>query len=279
VKTIGVVGLGFVGEAVQRGFETSHIVFTYDIVKECTEQSLDNLVKKTEIIFIAVPTPMNVDGACDTRIVESVLTKIANVPVPYRPICVIKSTIPPGTSERLAHQFPNLTIVFNPEFLTEKNYIEDFKNQPYIVLGHTVKQLSLVPLVDVYQRRFPNTQIHLVTSREAELLKYVANTFLATKVTFLNEIYQLCQVTDIDYEKIVSVISTDVRLGPTHWKVPGPDGHMGFGGTCFPKDINALITYGQQNGIELTLLKKVWENNLMVRPEKDWELDKGRAVV
>lgn len=278
MKTIGVVGLGFVGEAVLRGFETSHTVVTYDIAKSCTEPSIESLVQKAEVIFVAVPTPMNTDGTCNTSIVRSVLGEIAKISVPYRPICVLKSTIPPGTSDALANEFPNLTVAFNPEFLTEKNYIEDFKNQPYIVLGHTAKKLSLIPLIDVYSERFPDTPIHLVTSKEAELIKYVANTLLATKVAYLNEIYQICQKANINYQVVADVISTDIRLGPTHWKVPGPDGHFGFGGTCFPKDINALITYAKEVGVNPSLLNGVWEKNLELRPEKDWEADKGRAV-
>lgn len=279
IDTIGVVGLGFVGTAVLRGMESTVNVVTYDIAKECTEKSIEDVVHKASVIFICVPTPMNSDGTCNIDIIHSVLTEIDAVKTENKPLCVIKSTVPPKTSFRFAHAFPHLTIAFNPEFLTERNYIEDFKNQPYIVLGYTIHKTSVIPLIDVYQERFPNTPIYVVESAEAEMIKYVANTMLATKVTFLNEIYQICEKAGINYDAIANILQTaDSRLGHTHWNVPGPDGKFGFGGTCFPKDLNALIQFASLNGHFANFLNAVWEKNLEVRPEKDWELDKGRAV-
>lgn len=279
MQNIGVIGLGFVGTAVQKGFENTHTVFTYDINKECTEDSVESLVHKTNVIFICVPTPMNTDGSCNIDIVRTVLSQIANVKVQHKPVCVIKSTIPPGTTERLAQEFSSVAVAFNPEFLTERNFIDDFNNQQHIILGHTGKQLSIIPAIDVYKERFPNTKIHVVTSSEAELIKYVANTLLATKVAYLNQIFEICKASGINYETIKSVLIEDGRLGNTHWNVPGPDGKFGFGGTCFPKDTNALITYANSIGVNPTILQEVWNYNILIRPEKDWEMDKGRAVV
>jgi UDPglucose 6-dehydrogenase len=198
----------------------------------------------------------------------------------YKPICVIKSTVTPGTTDKLAEEFPHLTLCFNPEFLTEKNYINDFMSQDNITLGYTGEShKDILPVYDLYNERFKNAEVMIVTAKEAEMIKYVANTFLSTKVAYLNEIYQICQRVGINYDRIANVLVKDSRLGNTHWKVPGHDGHFGFGGTCFPKDINALIQFGKQNGQPTPLLDAVWNKNLEVRPEKDWELDKGRAVV
>lgn len=278
---IGVVGLGYVGTAVQKGFEPTHDVITYDIVKSCSESSISELAKKTSIIFICVPTPMNIDGTCNTSIVESILQEISQVQELEisAPICVLKSTITPGTTNLLAEKFQNLTICFNPEFLTEKNYINDFLSQVNIILGytHTSRQIKLV--YNLYNQRFPNSEIRLTTAKEAEMIKYVANAMLSAKVSFLNEIYQICQKANISYDTIIKTLQLDPRLGTTHWQVPGPDGRYGFGGTCFPKDINALIQYAKENGQSVPLLEAVWNKNLEVRPEKDWELDKGRAVI
>lgn len=278
---IGVIGLGFVGTAVQKGFESTHTVLTYDISKECTESSISELANKTSVIFICVPTPMNPDGSCNTDIVESVLHEISTTSQTESsaPVCVLKSTIPPGTTKRLAEKFPNLTVCFNPEFLTEKNYINDFLSQVNIILGYVHNQREVKLVYDVYRERFNKADITLVNATEAEMIKYVANTFLATKVAYLNEIWQICQKTGINYDHMIVVLNQDDRLGKTHWNVPGHDGKFGFGGTCFPKDINALIRFGNTNGQNTPLLNAVWQKNLEMRPERDWEHDKGRTVI
>lgn len=279
--SIGVIGLGFVGTAVQKGFESTHPVLTYDIAKECTETSIADLANKVSVVFICVPTPMNPDGSCNTNIVESVLQEISTSTHEqgHTPVCVLKSTIPPGTTKRLAEKFPTLTICFNPEFLTERNYINDFVSQVNIILGYVSNQREVKVVYDVYRERFGQANIIMVNSSEAEMIKYVANTFLATKVAYLNEIWQICQKTGINYDHMINVLNKDDRLGHTHWNVPGHDGKFGFGGTCFPKDINALIDFANKNDQNTPLLNAVWQKNLEMRPERDWEQDKGRAVI
>lgn len=281
MNTVGVIGLGYVGTAVQKGFETIKKVVTYDIQKECTEKSISDVVEQAQIVFICVPTPMNRDGTCNIEIVRSVLRDISQVDVLYKPICVLKSTVEPGTTDTLAQEFPNVVVCFNPEFLTERNYINDFISQVNITLGHskTNSGLDIRPVSNLYYERFPQSQVWVTAAKEAEMIKYTANTLLATKVAFLNEIYQICNTVGINYNHIVKVLQLDSRLGTSHWQVPGHDGKLGFGGTCFPKDLNALIQYSEQNNQPTPLLKAVWEKNLEVRPERDWEHDKGRAVV
>ena len=110
------------------------------------------------------------------------------------------------------------------------------------------------------------------------MVKYFTNTFLATKVSFANEMYQICEKLDIDYDKVVEYSTYDERLGKSHWAVPGPDGKPGFGGSCFPKDINALIKTAEELDIFTNVLNSVWDANLDVRPEEDWKELKGRAV-
>jgi UDPglucose 6-dehydrogenase len=281
MNTIGVIGLGYVGTAVREGFKSINKVVTYDINKECTENSIQGVVSKAQIIFICVPTPMNSDGTCNINIVRSVFEEITKVHTEYKPICVLKSTVEPGTTDKLAEEFPNITVCFNPEFLTERNYINDFVSQVNITLGHSVKDsgFDIKPVSKLYYHRFPQSQVWILTAKEAEMIKYTANTMLSTKVAFLNEIYQICQKTGIEYDHITKILKLDPRLGTSHWQVPGHDGRFGFGGTCFPKDLNALIQHSEQNGHPAPLLKAVWEKNLEVRPERDWEKDKGRAVV
>ena len=281
MTTVGVIGLGYVGTAVQKGFEPVRKVITYDIAKECTETSIANVAQQAQIIFICVPTPMNADGTCNIDIVRNVFTELSNAQTEHKPICIIKSTVTPGTTDLLAEEFPNITVCFNPEFLTEKNYINDFLTQRNIILGYSTNStaLDIKPVTMLYYSRFAKGNVWVTTAKESEMIKYTANTFLATKVAFLNEIWQICQSTGIDYNRVSHHLAMDERLGTSHWKVPGPDGKMGFGGTCFPKDLNALIQFGEQNGQATPLLRSVWEKNLELRPERDWEQDKGRAVI
>ena len=111
------------------------------------------------------------------------------------------------------------------------------------------------------------------------MVKYFSNTFLATKVSFANEMKMICDKLSIDYDKVVEYSTYDERLGKSHWAVPGPDGKLGFGGSCFPKDINALVVLSLLNGIEPKMLMATIKTNLNVRPEEDWKELKGRAVV
>ena len=174
-------------------------------------------------------------------------------------------------------QYKNLRICFNPEFLTEENFIDDFKNQDRIILG-TYEKEYFDMIHSVYRIGFPDIKIIHIKPVEAEMVKYVANTFLATKVSFANEIHNICQFLDVEYDNVIEIAKLDSRLGNSHWKVPGPDGKKGFGGSCFPKDINALIYFCKKNDISIQTLIGAWDTNLKVRPEEDWKKLKGRAV-
>ena len=276
---IGILGQGYVGSAIKIGFEKKYKKLnTFDKYKESssTVSSLEELTKSSNIIFICLPTPMKENGECDIGIVEKEIIKIDQYSTEPK-IIVIKSTIPPGTTKKIDTKSKNIDIIFNPEFLTEQNFIEDFKKQNRIVLGGNEKSVQVIE--KVYKRIFPATTIIKTDATTAEMIKYLTNTFLATKVSFANEIKMICDKIDVDYDEVVEYSLYDKRLGNSHWAVPGPDGKLGFGGSCFPKDINALIYFAKEKGLDLDLLQSVWETNLKVRPEKDWEDLKGRAVV
>ena len=283
---IGIVGQGYVGTAVRAVFQKHYDVRTYDInTKLSTCDTLQELVTDSEVIFVCVPTPMNTDGSCNTNIVEDVVSDINDVVridrLNHNPktdkIVVIKSTVTPGTTERLNEENDNITVVFNPEFLTEANFIEDFKTQDRIIIGGDRPATTKVR--QMYSVAFPETPIVKTGPTTAEMVKYMTNTFLATKVSFANEIKMICDKLGIDYDKVVEYSIYDERLGKSHWAVPGPDGHYGFGGSCFPKDINALIKVAEQMDIPPNILSAAWDTNLNVRPEEDWKELKGRAVV
>ena len=281
MRKIGIVGQGYVGTAVKEVFSKYYSVNTYDLDKDkCTVDYLEDLVELSNIIFVCVPTPMKKDGKCDTSIVEAVVKDINDMVVSRNVsgrVVVIKSTIPPGTTERLSEECRNIPLVFNPEFLTEANFIEDFKNQDRIILGG--KRPGTTKVKQVYSKVLPNTKVIKTGSTHAEMVKYMTNTFLATKVSFANEMYEMCARLGIDYDKVTEYATYDERLGKSHWSVPGPDGKLGFGGSCFPKDINALIHLGLELDMSPQVLMAAWETNLNVRPECDWKELKGRAVV
>jgi len=277
IKKLGVIGAGIVGNAFYEGMRHAFEVLRYDKRSECSDVgSIVELLQEVDgPIFVSVPTPMNSDGSASTNIVFDVVNNIYGW---GDRIVVIKSTVPPGTTARLNHSFgPTLSVVFNPEFLTEANPVEDFKNQDRIIIGGSPDAAQTV--ADVYSVAYPGVMTVQCDATTAEMVKYVGNCFLATKVSFANEIYQICEKLSIQYDGVINLAMLDKRLGRSHWKVPGPDGHFGFGLTCFPKDLNALIAAAVSLGVDPKILRAVWEKNLEVRPEKDWELMKGRAVI
>ena len=282
---IGIVGQGFVGTAIKVGFEPHYELETYDAFDESKSTgNLADLVAECEVIFVCVPTPMNVDGTCHTDIVESVVKRINSkrqgylrTALKHDTIVVLKSTVPPGTTDRLNKKYKDISVIFNPEFLTETNFIEDFKNQTRIILGGTRKGTNL--LRQVYSKVFPMAHIIKTASITAEMVKYMTNAYLATKVSFANEIKQICDKVGADYDKVIEYATLDERLGKTHLGVPGPDGDCGFGGHCLPKDINALISVAHKLGVETKVLESVVETNDRVRENRDWEDMKGRAVI
>ena len=272
---IGIVGQGYVGTAVKTIFEKYYETNTYDLNNNCNCKTINELTTKSNIIFVCVPTPMKKDGSCDTSIVEEVVKEI-NLFSTNNTIIAIKSTIPPGTTNLLNRKYNNVTIVFNPEFLTEANFIDDFKNQSRIIIGG--QRPASTKLRQVYSLVFPNSKIVKTGAKTAEMVKYFTNTFLATKVSFANEMKTICDKLNIDYDKVVEYSTYDERLGKSHWAVPGPDGKLGFGGSCFPKDLNALIKLSKDLDWNPEVLTSVWKTNLIMRPEQDWNKLKGRAV-
>ena len=272
---IGIIGQGFVGTAVREGLKNYFDIETFDIVKDSSCNSLVELSNLSDVIFICLPTPMELSGECHLGIIEDTLLGL-DILKKCKTI-VIKSTIPPGTTKKWNKKFKNLQIVFNPEFLTEANSINDFKNQTRIIIGGPKKAASKVRRI--FTKAFPKVKIIKTDSTYAEMVKYVTNSFLATKVSFANEMYQICEGLDIDYDKVVEYATHDERLGYSHWNVPGPDGDFGYGGHCFPKDIGALISLAYDLNVQPRMLTATECKNNDVRTNRDWEKQKGRAVI
>ena len=273
---IGIIGQGFVGNAVYQKFKNYFDILTYDIDETKCNSDFHYIKKGCDTIFLCLPTPMYEDGTCNTSIVEIMLSQINGYGPNKSYDIVIKSTIPPGTTEEWNERFEKLNIVFNPEFLTEANAVSDYENQNRIILGGP--RPATTRLKRIFTKVFPKAHIIKTGSRHAEMVKYVTNAFLATKVSFANEMYQICQALDIDYDKVIEYAQHDDRLGKSHWAVPGPDGDFGYGGHCFPKDVKALISLANKYSLDPKILNAVDSKNDDVRNDRDWESMKGRAI-
>ena len=281
MKKIGIIGRGFVGSAVEFGFsaqtgcDAQIKVYDKDPVKSI--HTLEDTVNKSDFIFLSVPTPSNEDGSMHLGILESVLQDIQVVNKRKDNIILIRSTIIPGTTTKLCKKYKKLNIVFNPEFLTERSAKFDFINQSRFILGGRKRNTARV--ADLYRWRFGDSVACIETNFEtAEMIKYMNNCFFATKVSFMNEMKLIADKSNVDWDLAVDGFVRDGRIGHSHLAVPGPDGKRGFGGSCFPKDIQAMINFGKNLDVDKNTLLGAWATNLQVRPEKDWENLKGRAV-
>tara|TARA_Y100000310_G_scaffold265330_1_gene276313 strand:- start:285 stop:1121 length:837 start_codon:yes stop_codon:yes gene_type:complete len=273
---IGIIGNGFVGNSIAFGFSPTHEVRVHDKDPKRNLNTIEEVLE-CEFIFVAVPTPMNEDGSISLAIVEKALTEIAISNKRKDNIIILKSTMVPGTTNNFIRKFPKLNIIFNPEFLTERTAKLDFLTQARMVFGGTKRLTERV--AKLFKERFMHCHIIEIDTVTAELIKYMNNVFFATKVSIMNEMKQICDVVGADWNQALKGFAADQRIGDSHLSVPGPDGKLGFGGSCFPKDINAFISMADELGIDVPTIKGAWKTNLNVRPEKDWEKLEGRAVV
>jgi len=278
---IGIIGRGFVGGAVQFGFSANTgcdaEVKVYDKNPNRSLNTLEEVVNESDFIFLSVPTPANPDGSINLDIVDEALSSVNDVTQKDN-IILLRSTMTPGSTEKFQKKYPQLKLVFNPEFLTERSAKFDFINQSRYILGGNPKHTAEV--ANMYQWRFGKSiSIVETDTATAELIKYMNNCFFATKVSFMNEMKLVSDACGADWESAVDGFIRDGRIGHSHINVPGHDGKLGFGGVCFPKDILALIDLGKILGLEMHTLKGAWKTNLEVRPEKDWEQLEGQAVV
>lgn len=286
--TVGIIGYGFIGKAVEELFNGACAMRVYD--KNMPElDALESVVIESDVIFVAVPTPMVVgSGRCHTGIVDSVMQDIAamcaHVGRPYDDfVVVIKSTVPPGYTRDLMGRHPDMRIVFSPEFLTEANAVDDFKNARRVLLGGTEEDAEYVFrfFYSIWHERIASgyTQIVRCEPELAALVKLVTNAYLATKVMFANETKLLCDQMSLDHRSLMKLMCLDPRIGPSHLQVPGPDGMHGFGGHCLPKDLASLVTIFADHDVDERLFSAVLTRNLEIREHCDWHDMQGRAVI
>ena len=267
---VGIIGNGFVGESQAFAFSPTCEIKIFDKDPLKSINTIDDVLS-SDFIFVCVPTPMKKDGSQDFSFIENVFENAKK-----GPIYIIKSTVLPGSTKKLQDKFNELDIVFSPEFLTERTSKLDMLTQTRIIFGGD--EILTKKCEELFSQRFMNRTFIHTDSTTAEYIKYMNNNFFATKVSIMNEYYRLGKIIGVDWETAQHGFAADQRIGDSHLHVPGPDGKFGFGGTCFPKDINALIEFARDNGTRMNTLEAAWKTNLEVRPEEDWKDLKGRAV-
>lgn len=258
---IGILGAGYVGGAIARAYsDVTHNVVCFDIDPSKSNGTIEDLLT-CDAIFVCVPSPSKANGECDTSILNSALYLIKD----FKNVIISKVTAPPDFYEKMQIIYPNLVHV--PEFLTAANAFDDFLKTEHVIIGGQVL---------AYQREAerilkgvqPIKAAAYTTIGEAALAKYIINSFLATKVVFMNEMYELANSLGYDWRKMSILLMSDSRLGGSHMQVPGPDGNFGFGGACFPKDTEAFIKFAGKRNINLNILKSAVKKNDLLRLRK-----------
>jgi len=241
---LGIVGHGFVGTAVDHGFTRDVRKFIVD-PKHNSTNTIEDLIKfKPDAVFVCVPTPQLESGECNTTILEDVMRQLNNS---KGLLVIVKSTVPAYKLQNIKDQCVDLRIVYNPEFLTEKNYMNDFINPPMHVFGGINADTDAVEKLYREHSDCKECPVYKTDMVTASMVKYCINSFLATKVTFMNEMYDVLKAArGTDWNTFSKIIATDPRMGNTHLKVPGNDGQRGYSGSCFPKDTNALAWFARE---------------------------------
>ena len=259
----GVWGYGIVGSNTGKMLQelAKQKILHYDKFKKGSNATPEELIQKCDTIFICLPTPMRQDGSNDLSYVYEVIDQIVEPR-----ILVLRSTVIPGTCERLSELYPQHEFVFCPEFLTEANPWADTVNARRVVLGMKHYQEDLVNL---FLRIYPGKPIITFSLREAEAYKYACNAMLAMQVLAANEISFALEAMGVDYENIQPYLKHDGRIG-SHTLVPGPDGDYGYGGKCFPKDVNALAAGSKAAGYDAPFLCFAIGYNKSIRNNHDW---------
>lgn len=295
--TINIIGYGYVGGAMGHLCKLNNIRYNvYDTLPKDTTYYFSDLKEmvinsecsssdKLNVYFVCVPTPSkdngNKDdrhGDCDTSIVLSVIDKL-NQYVTKKSVVILKSTVTPGTSSSINEQINNehLKFIFCPEFLREVSFLDDIANADFVLLGtgsgdsnidnHTKMQLTNV-FIDMYNHKNtdgPKIDVIFENYTICEMFKYTVNVFLATKVWYFNEIYQICDSLGVEYENLRNLFKLEARIGESHTQVPGPDGKMGFGGKCLVKETKGMARLQERLGLSNHILRDILIRNKELR--------------
>ncbi len=259
--SVGIVGNGFVGNAVYQNLRDKARCKVFDVDKNRSLNILEEVIQQ-DFIFVCLPTPMKTTGECDLSILDDFFE---NLPDNLTGTFIIKSTVPVGTTKKYTEGH---NVIHNPEFLTARNAIEDYAKAERNVVGG--ERELCVDFTCFFEACFPKIPSIIVSSDESEAIKYFSNVFLAYKVAYFNKIFDFCKATGMNYNSVRQGVTADHRIGKSHTQVPGIDNDRGFGGTCFPKDLNSLIAQFEERGLNCDMLKEVWLYNEEIRTVIDW---------
>ena len=259
---IGIIGIGFVGSAIMSSLKRNNFIlnkdlFIYDKYKKDIENisiNLPNIILNTDIVFLCLPTPYSTElKTYDINALDSSLDFLSKNN--YQGVCLIKSTIVPGTTTMLSEKYSNLKIIHNPEFLSAKTAEEDFHNQEHIILGKTEKiNYDDIELIKQFYEKYYTSNITIVKSTESELIKLSANCFYSIKIQYFTEIFLLCNKLDCSYNIVREGLLKNNWINPMHTQIPGSDGNISYGGLCFPKDTKALDEFMEINKLNHLVL-------------------------
>ena len=262
IMFIGICGVGFVGGALKYSFNRLGIEhIEYDKYKNLGD--FESLLQ-CNIIFLCLPTLLNHENDYDLTSLEETLCKLKKMQ--FSGLIVIKSTVVPGTTEKMGAKY-NLDILHNPEFLTARTANDDFHNQTHIVIGKTTNcpQEKVDECVKFYETYYKNARISLATSHESEAMKIFCNSFYCVKLGFFNEMFNYCNHFDIDYNRCRDLMLHNNWINKMHTQVPGPDGNLGYGGYCLPKDSTALLNSMKKNSTNSSILEATILENKKIR--------------
>lgn len=257
---IGLIGAGFVGGAIKNAYETFGVpIIVHDPAKGF--MSTWDELRSCDGVYVCVPSPTSDNGECDTRILESVLDNLSGM----EGVIISKVTAPPGVYSKLQVVHPNL--VHAPEFLVAATANEDYINGYFAFIGGDLDYVQKAEAI-IRASQPSLRDVTYCTITEASLAKYTINSFLATKVVFMNQVYDLAQQLGVDYNALSNLLKSEKRFGESHLRVPGPDGSRGFAGACFPKDTAALVFEAKRAGVPMTLLEAAVAVNKTLRVDK-----------
>jgi UDPglucose 6-dehydrogenase len=258
---VAIIGMGFVGGAIHSSFRNNNDVELLAIDPAKDWLATYNDIKNFDAVFVCVPSPQRSDGSCDTSILVDVLKQLEAVH--FNGVIISKVTAIPSVYTGLQCSYPNL--VHAPEFLTAANALSDYANGIFAIIGGSIAAYrnEAERIIRLSQ---PNLDsITHCSISEASFAKYTINTFLATKVIFMNEMAALAKDNGCDWDNIKQAVGQDKRLGASHMQVPGPDGDYGFGGMCFPKDTNAMLKFSEWCEQDLSVLATAVAKNNKIR--------------
>lgn len=261
---IGIVGYGFVGKAMAGVFQTTDTIV---VDPKYTSFTVQDLAENIDIVFICLPAPTLDDGSVDSTLISNVFNELSSIK--FTGLVVLKSTVPPDTASELSSY--NLSYIYSPEFLREAHWQHDALNPEVIILAGASSNCAAL---EAYYKTNSHILSHKLNFKYldykgAALAKYAINTYLASKVVFMNQLNQVYSdmykesVTTKDWVEFVKCITQDSRIGTSHMLVPGPDGNFGYGGTCFPKDVKAMLGFDKNK--RLSVLTEVDVANTKLR--------------